>query len=137
MQYPLEGEPMEPANDVLRRLREEVFAPCCFKQTLDVHVSPLADELRAELRARLDAGESAERIKQDLARRYGPGVLVRPMSRAAGLALLFGAAALAAVPLLVLWRRRAGVAPEPAPTPSPPEDPALSDLLDDELAAEP
>ena len=51
-----------------------LLAPCCYLQTLDVHESPLASELRLEIRARLAAGESAEAIEDDFASRYGQRV---------------------------------------------------------------
>lgn len=56
----------EDAADLLGRLR----APCCWKQTLDVHASPLADELREEIKRRVGAGESVAAIEADLVVRY-------------------------------------------------------------------
>jgi cytochrome c-type biogenesis protein CcmH len=52
--------------------------PCCWIQTLDVHDSPLATELRVEIRRRLTAGESSQAIEDDLALRYGEAVRAVP-----------------------------------------------------------
>ena len=52
-------------------LEERLMAPCCWQQTLDVHASPLATELRAEIKQRLVRGESVETIETDLVGRYG------------------------------------------------------------------
>lgn len=56
------------AVDLERRL----IAPCCWRETLDVHTSPTATELRHEIRSRLQAGESAIAIEKSLVDRYGP-----------------------------------------------------------------
>ena len=45
---------------------------CCWRETLDVHTSPLTTQLRAEIRTRMAAGEGAEQIERDLIARYGP-----------------------------------------------------------------
>lgn len=55
-----------------RELERRLLAPCCWRETLDVHTSPLTTQLRAELRARLAAGESAQLIEDHLVVRYGP-----------------------------------------------------------------
>jgi cytochrome c-type biogenesis protein CcmH len=59
-------------------LESRLVAPCCWIQTLDVHDSPLATELRVEIRRRLTAGESSEAIEDDLALRYGEAVRAVP-----------------------------------------------------------
>jgi len=56
------------AVDLERRL----IAPCCWRETLDVHTSPTATELRHEIRSRLQAGESSLAIEKSLVARYGP-----------------------------------------------------------------
>ncbi len=59
-------------------LESRLIAPCCWIQTLDVHDSPLATELRVEIRRRLTAGESSQAIEDDLALRYGEAVRAVP-----------------------------------------------------------
>lgn len=56
------------AVDLQRRL----IAPCCWRETLDIHTSPTATELRHEIRSRLQAGESSLAIERSLVDRYGP-----------------------------------------------------------------
>ncbi len=48
-------------------VEEHLLAPCCWNQTLDIHESPLATELRSEIRRRVDEGEAAQAIEDDLA----------------------------------------------------------------------
>jgi len=58
-----------------------LLAPCCYLQTLDVHESPMAAELRLEVRKRLAAGESPEAVEDDFASRYGERVRAVPKGR--------------------------------------------------------
>ncbi|MGE0785164.1 MAG: cytochrome c-type biogenesis protein CcmH [Sandaracinaceae bacterium] len=62
-----------------RMIEARLLAPCCWVQTLDVHDSPLASELRAEIERRARAGESAEAIENDIAARYGERVRTVPL----------------------------------------------------------
>lgn len=55
-----------------------LLAPCCWQQTLDVHESPLATELREEIRGRLIAHETPEAIETDMVSRYGDRIRAVP-----------------------------------------------------------
>jgi cytochrome c-type biogenesis protein CcmH len=55
-----------------------LVAPCCWLQTLDMHESPSATSLRAEIHTRLAQGEPSEAIEDDLAARYGERVRAVP-----------------------------------------------------------
>ena len=118
---------------------QRLFAPCCYRETLDMHVSPISEELRLEIRARLGRGEAADAIVADMARRYGEEVLVRPPGRALTLAIFCGAGALAGLLVgLALWHSRRAANPTSHSGARPPladDDPRLSDALEDELAA--
>lgn len=87
-----------------------LLAPCCYLQTLDVHQSELADTLRAEVRARVAAGDAPADIEDDFAARYGERVRAVPRDHdrrhyvvvVFGLVLVVGALALFL--LLRRWR---------------------------------
>ncbi|MBW2455015.1 MAG: cytochrome c-type biogenesis protein CcmH [Deltaproteobacteria bacterium] len=118
-----------------RALEGRLLAPCCYKQTLDIHDGPVPRELRAEIRRRLLAGESPEAIERSLIERYGERIIavsadspVRYVT-AALLALI----ALAGVALVLGWRR--WVAKAPAPGESEPADDGR-DRYDEQLDAE-
>lgn len=119
-------------------LSERLVSPCCWRESLRSHPSPLADELRREIRTRLAAGERAGAIEAELVARYGPRI--RAFSAGWDPRGTVGAVFLVALAGIlggfVWWarRRRASVAPvAAASTPAP--DPRLEDALDDELAA--
>lgn len=125
------GEP-----ELLGRL----VAPCCWNQTLDIHGGAAPDKLRAEIRARLHAGEPAEAIEADFVKRYGPEV--KAHSNSSGLAwtsiAVVGLALLAALFLVATARRwlRSGRRAAAAAAPITKEQPDAWDArIDDELRA--
>ena len=118
-------------------LQARLIAPCCWNTTLDVHESEIATSLRAEIHARLTAGEAAAAIEDDLAGRYGEKIRAVPKGRdvRGDWSIAIGIAGLAIGLALVLmvrgWARR-----KPAPVvPAAPRDPAEEARLDDELDA--
>jgi cytochrome c-type biogenesis protein CcmH len=115
------------------RLLERLIAPCCWIGTLDSHESPLATELRTEVRARLRAGEAPQVIEDDLVARYGERVRAVPRGRdpRQRVAVVVGLAALvsglAVVQMLRRWSRTVAT---PAP---PPLSDAEEARLEEEL----
>lgn len=136
------GESMEVRGE--RAIQARLLAPCCWNQTLDSHESPLADSLRAEIRARLRRGEAAGAIEEDIVSRYGERVRAVPRGRdsRSAVPLVVGAAMLLSVLVLARllrgWIRRGNTA-QPAPKPAaagagaPPRD-DYDARVDDELA---
>ncbi len=109
-----------------RSLESRLIAPCCFSQVLGQHHSPQASEMKREIRARLRAGWSEERILEDYTERLGERVLAAP--RLAG----FNWLVYLAPPLFVIagtfatagWllrhrRRRSPESPTPPDSPTP------------------
>jgi len=93
-------------------LEGRIRAPCCWNQTLDIHGSPISNELRREIRRRLKGGETQDAIQADFVRRYGDRILAVPPGNplkdvGVFLSLAFGAAGIAAGAMLLRWRRRA------------------------------
>lgn len=64
-----------------RAVEERLIAPCCWVQTLDVHESETATNLRTEIRQRLERGESGASIEDDLAARYGEKIRAVPKGK--------------------------------------------------------
>jgi cytochrome c-type biogenesis protein CcmH len=120
-------------------LEGRIMAPCCWMQTIDIHGSEIASELRMEIRKRLRAGETADAIQASLVQRYGPRILAVPpgsplKSVATLLALGLAGAGAGALVMLKRWRGRA-LSPA-GPTPKKLGDDAQLDArLDAELRA--
>ena len=126
------AEPQTTLPDV----EDEVMCVEC-RTALNVSTSPVADQERAFIRARIAEGMTKEQIKAALVEEYGPTVLAEPGDDGFDLAgwLVPGAlVALAGVAVVVLarrWRRE----PEPAAAAGPDLDPADAQRLDAELTA--
>ena len=117
-------------------LEAEIVCPTC-KTTLDQSSSPIATRMKAYIRVRIAAGDSATEIKAQLVEQFGPSVLAEPPKRGFDLLawlLPLGALAIGAVVVAGLawtWsRRRDG---ESAATESA-LDPDLERRVDEELA---
>lgn len=104
------------ATEQSRELERRLLAPCCWRETLDVHESQPAAELRREIRRRLAAGEGVASIEADLIARHGskmratlPGSLGSYLFAVILLCGLGGAA------LFFLRKERRSAADGPAP----------------------
>jgi cytochrome c-type biogenesis protein CcmH len=124
-------------------LEGRIMAPCCWTQTIDIHGSEIANDLRREIRKRLRAGESADAIQASLVERYGERILAVPpgsplKSFATLLALGMLGAGAGSLVMLKRWRRRSASAAAPAGAgagaPKAGDD-ALDARLDAELRA--
>lgn len=108
-----------------KAIENKLMAPCCMSNTVAVHESGIAHQMRREIRESLAAGRSEREILDGYVEQYGEQILALP--RASGfnltayllpMGLLFaGAGALA----LALRRWRATPAAAAAPLPAPPD----------------
>ena len=112
-------------------VEDEVVCPTC-GTTLDMSTAPIADRMRAFIRARIAAGDSKAEIKDALVAQFGPNVLAEPPKRGfdllAWLLPLAGILSAAAIVGYATWRwsRR--------PEEEEPLDPEYERRLDDALA---
>jgi cytochrome c-type biogenesis protein CcmH len=117
-------------------LEAEIVCPTC-KTTLDQSNSPIATRMKAFIRVRIAAGDSANEIKAQLVDQFGPAVLAEPPKRGFDLLawlLPLGALAVGAVVVAVLaytWSRRRGDDAVPGDEAL---DPELEQRVDEELA---
>lgn len=64
-----------------RALEAQLMAPCCYGQTVDVHDSEAARQVRAKLRQWLAEGLSDQQILDRFAERYGARILAVPPAK--------------------------------------------------------
>lgn len=128
-------------HPTLPELERELICPTCH-EPLALSSSPIADRMRAFIRARIAAGDTKSEIKTKLVDQFGESVLAAPPKHGfnllAWLLPLIGLA-LGAVVLAVLARRWSRARATPAPLgPSgngrSSLDPELERRVDEELA---
>ena len=126
------AEPQTTLPDV----EDEVMCVEC-RTMLNISTSPVADQERAFIRARITEGMTKDEIKAALVDEYGPAVLAEPGDQGfdlAGWLVPIGVAAVAGLGVVLIarrWRRPA----EPDPPAGPDLDPADARRLDAELTA--
>ena len=126
----------------LAELEPELMCPAC-DTTLEQSDSPIANEMRRFIRARIAAGDSESEIKRKLVAQFGEGILAAPPKQGFGLlawVLPLAGLVLAALVLTVLvgrWSRRRLPPVEeadPARNGRVRLEPELERRLDEELA---
>jgi cytochrome c-type biogenesis protein CcmH len=121
-------------------LEGKILAPCCWNQTIDIHGSPVANELRREIRSRLRAGETPDAIQASIVDRYGPKILAMPADSplagiAVGLLVAIGGVGAAAFAMLKRWRKAGTPTKRDKKKTDEPSDTGLDARLDAELRA--
>ncbi len=126
-------------TDETAALTRQLMSPFCPGLLLADCQSSAAAELRAEIRDRLEAGESRVEVVDDLVLRFGPGVRGQPEPRGFAVLLWIVPLGLGAAALVGLaWRLRASSSPTggaAASGASPIDDPLITARIDDELCA--
>jgi cytochrome c-type biogenesis protein CcmH len=117
-------------------LEAELVCPVC-ETTLDQSNAPIAEQMKAFIRARIAAGDSEQEIKDALVSQFGPKVLAKPPDGGFGLLAwllpltVVVAGAVVVGFLIRSWSRRRGPPPAGADDHL---DPQLERLVDEELA---
>jgi cytochrome c-type biogenesis protein CcmH/NrfF len=119
-------------------LTHQLMSPYCPGLVLADCRSEGAQELRAEIRRRLETGEPANTIEEDLVIRFGSSIRTVPPLEGIGLVVWIGPLilGLAAFLVLVIAVRRATRRNDPSRQSvdaSPQEDPEMEGRLQDEL----
>jgi cytochrome c-type biogenesis protein CcmH len=80
---------LSPTSDQNRRIRKlegSLMAPCCYSQTIDVHMSTEAAQMRDEVSNMVLTGKSDDEILRFYRAKYGETILVVPAGTAGLLA---------------------------------------------------
>lgn len=107
----------ETPDQAIHRLQEKFIAPCCWSESVAVHRSAAAAEMRAEIATLYKQGASEQEITQRYVTQYGERILMVPLgSKFTWLMVIPVAVTLGAgFALMVFLRRRARVEPAPEP----------------------
>ena len=133
--------PDEPLSDAAlearaRALHAELRCMVCQGQSIADSNAPLAQDMRAIVRERIEAGASDDDVRGFLTDRYGDYVLLDPPVKPETYALWFGPAAVfvagVAIALALVRRARAGARDAGAAPLSAEERRRLDALLDDD-----
>lgn len=121
--------PAEDSSQRARRIQQRFIAPCCWSETVAVHRSEAAAEMRTAIEAMVRAGKSEDDIVAYYVAQHGERILMEPLGqKSIWLRVMpFVALALAAVLLLLYLRRSIKPTPVAAPMaagplPDVPED---------------
>lgn len=68
-------------EELARRIDAKLIAPCCFRGTVAEHQSPVAEELRGEVRTLLAEGASERQILDHFVAKYGERILATPKAQ--------------------------------------------------------
>lgn len=71
---PLRGEPA----DLAKKLQARFIAPCCWSESVLVHRSESAAEMRAQIASMVDSGKSEDEIVAFYVGQYGERILLEP-----------------------------------------------------------
>lgn len=108
------ASPLERAR--LQRLYGAFVAPCCWRESVLIHQSDAADEVKQEIASMVNAGRSDDAIRQALIAKYGRQILIVPEGTAAGwlntLPWVFGVAGCGVVILAIRRSLRLGAEDE-------------------------
>jgi cytochrome c-type biogenesis protein CcmH len=113
-------------EDQVQAIARDLMCPVCAGQTVADSGSQLAEQMRTEIRQRLQAGQTREEIVAYFIGQFGEGVLASPPPRGSGLVLWLSLPVALLVGLVILRRFIRGsmkaAATEPAPAPPTPEE---------------
>lgn len=98
-------------SERVRRAQARFIAPCCWHENLAVHMSPLAERLRAEVAGMLSDGATEEQVVDRFVATYGERILAEPRGTrfwilTATPILTLAIAGLSLILWLWIWSRR-------------------------------
>ncbi len=103
-------------KDRARALQEKLIAPCCWSESVAMHRSEIAAEMRAEIARMVQEGRSDREILDFYKARYGTRILMEPEGQLRLWAYTIPVLAVIIGLALVVWIIRRMVRPQPEAT---------------------
>ena len=130
--------PAQDLNEQTRAIAGKLMAPCCWAEPVSQHLSPVAEEMRGEIRSMLAAGKSEQEILDFYVAKHGVRILARPPARGFNLLAyvlppVFAVAGTLVLILALKRLRRLRVAGQPAGTGAQPLDDRYAERIEKEL----
>ncbi|MBE9503224.1 MAG: cytochrome c-type biogenesis protein CcmH [Proteobacteria bacterium] len=73
------GKALSPELEVVaKKIETELIAPCCMVQQVSVHSSPIANEMKVDIRKMLAVGKTRQEILDHYIEKYGLEILSSP-----------------------------------------------------------
>jgi cytochrome c-type biogenesis protein CcmH len=121
-------------EEIARRIEGELMAPCCWAEPVSQHLSPIAEEMRQEIRAMLAAGKTEQEILDIYVAKYGERILTTPPARGFNLLayIMPWIIAIAGIAGVIFVLKR-WLALRPAESATPAVDDCYADRIDREL----
>jgi cytochrome c-type biogenesis protein CcmH len=125
-------QPLTAEENAVKRIQDRFLAPCCWQQSVAVHNSDIAKQMRAEIASMVADGKNEEQIVDVYVARYGERILREPRgARRWWLTLVpLVSIALATAGLVLFLRRQQK---PPVPEPDAADLPPLPDLDSEEV----
>lgn len=101
-------QPLSGEDNAVKRIQDRFLAPCCWQQSVAVHDSDIAKQMRAEIAGMVAGGKTEEQIVDVYVARYGERILREPRGANWWWSILapLAAMALGSACLLVFLRRQ-------------------------------
>ncbi|MEJ5368537.1 MAG: cytochrome c-type biogenesis protein [Bryobacteraceae bacterium] len=100
-------------KDRARALQEKLIAPCCWSESVAMHRSEIAAEMRAEIARMVQEGRSDREILDFYKAKYGTRILMEPEGQLRLWAYTIPIVAVVIGLALVVWLIRRMVRPQP------------------------
>ncbi|HTT19983.1 MAG TPA: cytochrome c-type biogenesis protein CcmH [Candidatus Sulfotelmatobacter sp.] len=125
-------------RNLIRHVEERLLAPCCYRQSIALHGSDIAEQMREEVTDMVAEGESEEEIVRHYRSLYGDSILIVPDGVTGRILFDFPivASVLALLVVTAIARRMLGASPKQSPPVADGIDKLLCERIEREIGEE-
>jgi len=125
-------------RSLIRHVEERLLAPCCYRQSIALHGSDIAEQMREEVTDMVAEGESEEEIVRHYRSLYGDSILIVPDGVTGRILFDFPivASVLALLVVTAIARKMLGASPKQSPPVADGIDKLLCERIEREIGEE-